>query len=284
MQQLLQILVAGGDRRQQYAAQKLAESPQLSVTTIGFSPSDSETLPEFDVLILPIHTTAESVPSQNGNLSLPELLSHVKKGGLVCGGVLPEAVCRMCQEQELCFCDYFQREELCLANAVPTVEGAIQIAISERETVLCGSSVLVIGYGRIGTIMAERLQGLKADVTVAARSCKDAERCAANGLKWMHPSEIAAHAGEFDWFCNTVPVLMLDETALSNMKPDVLVIDLASKPGGTDFDAAKRLHRHVVWALGLPGITAPKTAGAIIAKTIFHILQERGLADEGNNW
>ena len=123
MQQLLQILVAGGDRRQQYAAQKLAESPQLSVTTIGFSQSDSEELPEFDVLILPIHTTAESVPSQNGNLSLPELLSHVKKGGLVCGGVLPEAVCRMCQEQELCFCDYFQREELCLANAVPTVEG-----------------------------------------------------------------------------------------------------------------------------------------------------------------
>ena len=208
MQQLLQILVAGGDRRQQYAAQKLAKSPQLSVTTIGFSQSDSETLPEFDVLILPIHTTAESVPSKNGNLSLPELLSHVKKGGLVCGGVLPE---------ELCFCDYFQREELCLANAVPTVEGAIQIAISERETVLCGSSVLVIGYGRIGTIMAERLQGLKADVTVAARSCKDAERCAANGLKWMHPSEIAARAGKFDWFCNTVPVLMLDETALSNM-------------------------------------------------------------------
>ena len=81
MQQLLQILVAGGDRRQQYAAQKLAKSPQLSVTTIGFSQSDSETLPEFDVLILPIHTTAESVPSKNGNLSLPELLSHVKKGG-----------------------------------------------------------------------------------------------------------------------------------------------------------------------------------------------------------
>lgn len=90
MQQLLQILVAGGDRRQQYAAQKLAESPQLSVTTIGFSQSDSETLPEFDVLVLPIHTTAESVPSKNGNLSLPELLSHVKKGGLVCGGVLPK--------------------------------------------------------------------------------------------------------------------------------------------------------------------------------------------------
>ncbi len=277
MQQLLQILVAGGDRRQQYAAQKLAKSPQLSVTTIGFSQSDSETLPEFDVLILPIHTTAESVPSKNGNLSLPELLSHVKKGGLVCGGVLPEAVCRMCQEQELCFCDYFQREELCLANAVPTVEGAIQIAISERETVLCGSSVLVIGYGRIGTIMAERLQGLKADVTVAARSCKDAERCAANGLKWMHPSEIAARAGEFDWFCNTVPVLMLDGTALSNMKPDALVIDLASKTGAERILMLQNACIViVVWALGLPGITAPKTAGAIIAKTIFHIFTGRG--------
>ncbi|MFR1500303.1 MAG: dipicolinate synthase subunit DpsA, partial [Ruminococcus sp.] len=253
MQQLLQILVAGGDRRQQYAAQKLAKSPQLSVTTIGFSPSDSETLPEFDVLILPIHTTAESVPSKM-ELVAARIAVPCEKGGLRAAAYSPKLFADVSRTRTV-FCDYFQREELCLANAVPTVEGAIQIAISERETVLCGSSVLVIGYGRIGTIMAERLQGLKADVTVAARSCKDAERCAANGLKWMHPSEIAARAGKFDWFCNTVPVLMLDETALSNMKPDALVIDLASKPGGTDFDAAKRLHRHVIWALGLPGIT-----------------------------
>lgn len=278
MKEPLRILVAGGDRRQKYAAQMLAQQPAFSVTTIGFSHPVPSALPETDVLLLPIHTSPENVPSPYGELSLPWLLSSVRADGLVCGGMLPEAVCRMCQEQKLDFCDYFQREELCLANAVPTVEGALQIAMSELERTICGSRVLVIGYGRIGTLMAERLQGLRADITVAARSCQDAARCQANGLKWLHPTEIAKHAGEFDWFCNTVPVLMLDEKALSNMQSDALVIDLASKPGGTDFDAAERLKRRVIWALGLPGKVAPLTAGEIIAKTIFHILQERGLA------
>ncbi len=278
MKEPLRILVAGGDRRQKYAAQMLAQQSAFSVATIGFSHPNPSELSETDVLILPIHTNVETVPSLYGELSLPQLLSNVKTGGLVCGGMLPEAVCRMCQKQKLDFCDYFQREELCLANAVPTVEGALQIAMSELERTICGSRVLVIGYGRIGTLMAERLQGLCADVTVAARSYKDAARCQANGLKWLHSAEIANHADEFDWFCNTVPVLMLDEKVLSNMQQDALIIDLASKPGGTDFDAAERLKRHVIWALGLPGKVAPLTAGEIIAKTIFHILQERGLA------
>lgn len=171
MQQLLQILVAGGDRRQQYAAQKLAESPQLSVTTIGFSPSDSETLPEFDVLVLPIHTTAESVPSQNGNLSLPELLSHVKKA-VWCAAAYSRSCLPDVSRTRTVFLRLFSAGGTLSGKCRSNCRGAIQIAISERETVLCGSSVLVIGYGRIGTIMAERLQGLKADVTVAARSCK----------------------------------------------------------------------------------------------------------------
>lgn len=278
MKEPLRILVAGGDRRQKYAAEMLAQQPAYSVTTIGFSLPIPSELSETDVLLLPIHTNSESVPSPQGELSLPWLLSSVKTGGLVCGGMLPEAVCRMCQGQKLDFCDYFQREELCLANAVPTVEGALQIAMSELERTICGSRVLVIGYGRIGTLMAERLQGLCADVTVAARSCKDAARCQANGLKWLPSSEIVRHTAEFDWFCNTVPALVLDEKALSNMQQDALIIDLASKPGGVDFDAAAHWNRHVIWALGLPGKVAPLTAGEIIAKTIFHILQERGLA------
>lgn len=79
---------------------------------------------------------------------------------------------------------------------------------------------------------------------------------------------------------NTVPALVLDETVLKGLPQETLVIDLASRPGGTDFEAAKRLRTRVVWALSLPGKVAPMTAGEIIADTICNILEERRLAHE----
>ncbi|MEG2989378.1 MAG: dipicolinate synthase, partial [Oscillospiraceae bacterium] len=63
---------------------------------------------------------------------------------------------------------------------------------------------------------------------------------------------------------------------LSELRPGALVIDLASKPGGVDFEAATRLGVHVIWALSLPGKVAPVTAGAAIRDTVYHILEELG--------
>lgn len=41
-----------------------------------------------------------------------------------------------------------------------------------------------------------------------------------------------------------------------------------------DFDAAKELGKHVIWALSLPGRVAPVTAGVIIKDTITNMLSE----------
>ena len=44
--------------------------------------------------------------------------------------------------------------------------------------------------------------------------------------------------------------------------------------GGVDFEAAKEAGVKVIWALSLPGKTAPITAGKIIKDTILNILNE----------
>ncbi len=46
---------------------------------------------------------------------------------------------------------------------------------------------------------------------------------------------------------------------------------------GVDFDVARRLSRKVVWALSLPGKTAPDTAGKIIKNTMINMLEELGV-------
>ena len=52
-------------------------------------------------------------------------------------------------------------------------------------------------------------------------------------------------------------------------------LDLASKPGGTDFAAARRLGHTALHALSLPTVWAPETAGEALARTVQAILQER---------
>jgi len=84
-----------------------------------------------------------------------------------------------------------------------------------------------------------------------------------------------------DTVINTIPAPVLPRKMLEKLPRGALVIDLASLPGGTDFDAAEALGIQAEHALALPGKCAPDTAGALIAQTVLTILQERGdLHDE----
>ena len=69
----------------------------------------------------------------------------------------------------------------------------------------------------------------------------------------------------------------LGREELEDLKPDCLILDLASKPGGVDLGAAGELGLTVIWALSLPGKVAPVTAGATIKDTIYNMLREIGM-------
>lgn len=65
------------------------------------------------------------------------------------------------------------------------------------------------------------------------------------------------------------------EAVLAALRPGSLIVDLASKPGGTDFAAARRLGHRAIHALSLPAACAPETAGEALARTVCEILAER---------
>ena len=163
------------------------------------------------------------------------------------------------------------------ANALPTAEGAIQIAMEELPITLHDARVLVIGFGRLGQALAPRLRALGARVWVAARRYEQRAAAESMGLgsEGMHRLP--------DWLCgydlvlNTVPAPVLGARELNALKERALVIDLASRPGGVDMDAAAALGVRVIWALSLPGKVAPVTAGRYIKDTIYHIMEESNL-------
>lgn len=164
-----------------------------------------------------------------------------------------------------------------IPNAVPTAEGAIEIAIAETPFTIHGSKSLVLGYGKIGKILSKDLYALGAQTYVEARKYADLAMIEGHGYEPLPLDNLKDHIHEFDIIFNTIPSLILDDEILTKVKKDALIIDLASKPGGIDFDAAKAYGLKVIWALSLPGKIAPVSSGAIIKDTIMNIIKELGV-------
>ena len=281
------IAVVGGDMRYVYLAGALADDG-YKVIAVGFDNTDlppgvagctdaaqAITLSDAVVLPMPVSTDGKLVHAPFSRLCLPleQVYAAVKPTQFVFGGGVSEEIVAAFARRDVTIADYLKREELAVRNAVPTAEGAIQLALEELPVTLDGASCLITGYGRIGKVLSRLLTAMGANVTVAARKCADRAWARVQGCYAVHTDELTKLPA-FDVVFNTVPMLLFDRRVLSSMDRRTLLIDLASRPGGIDFNAAADLHFKTVWALSLPGRVAPKTAADIIKSTIVNLIRE----------
>jgi dipicolinate synthase subunit A len=170
--------------------------------------------------------------------------------------------------------DYYEDEALTIKNADITAEGAVQILMESLPTSLRGAKCLVIGFGRIGKLLSRKLDGLDAKVTVSARKSSDFAWIDCLGLGKADTRTLSDSINRFDIIVNTVPARVLSREVLGNVRRDALILDLASSPGGVDFDAAAYLGLKVTRALSLPGKVAPQSSALAIKETIYNIINE----------
>ena len=170
--------------------------------------------------------------------------------------------------------DLLNREELTVLNTISTAEGAIQIAMEETTRTIHDSNIMVMGYGRVGKILANMLKGIGANVYCEARKNVDLAWIKAYGYTPVHLNEIEKVLGKMDIIINTIPHVILDEQKLEKIDKDCLIIDLASNPGGVDRTVAKKHGLKTIWALSLPGKVAPLTSAEFIKDTIYNIFKE----------
>ena len=85
-------------------------------------------------------------------------------------------------------------------------------------------------------------------------------------------SQLEENIEKADVIFNTVPQLVLDEKELQMVDKKCVIIDLASKPGGINFEKAKELNLETYWALGLPGKVAPRSAATYMAEKIINLM------------
>lgn len=165
-------------------------------------------------------------------------------------------------------------DEVAILNSIPSAEGAVQMAMENTAITIHNSKSFVLGFGRTGASIARLLHGMGAKVTVVARSATHRARVYEMGMEAMSFEELPDAIAKAEIIFNTVPKMVLTNCILNKVKEDAVIIDVASPPGGTDFDAAARLGIKALLAPGLPGKVAPKTAGQILAKIIPNLLAQ----------
>jgi dipicolinate synthase subunit A len=279
-------VLVGGDMRQAYLGKQLAERGE-NVTAVGLERYEGgEWFPlatdlrsacaKADVVVLPLPVMQGrgllNAPLSNAPFRITDVLDAIPPEMPVFGGAVPQMIYEMAGRRKLRVQDYLAREELAVRNAIPTAEGAIQIAMEQLPVTIHGLPVLVIGSGRIGSALAQRLKGLGANVTVSARKQEDFARISSMGYRSADTRALDGSLREYALIVNTVPAPILTRTLVAQCQKDVLLIDLASGEGGIAADA--RTLRKIIHALSLPGKVAPVTAAAGICDTITHMLEE----------
>lgn len=271
------IAVLGGDRRMVLLAQLLHEDG-FTVHTHWLVVAEDSPLEEVlraERVLLPtplargerLNCRTEDAPT------LSELFAQLTPAQrLYAGGVKPSERA-LAQEHSLILTDYLAREETAVRNAVPTAEGALALAMAETETTLCGTECLVLGFGRIGKLLAHRLRGLGASVSVSARRMDDLAWIDAFGYRGLHTNRLAGRLGDFRVIFNTVPHLVLDASLLGELRQDCVLIELASS-AGFDRAAAETLGHKCIAGGGLPGKVAPETAARVIRAALRKLWEE----------
>jgi len=239
--------------------------------------SIEEAVQDVDVVIGPIPLSSNNVeintPFSDNTVTLEELSKKVEEKILIAGNIKSEFY-SLKQNEKINIIDLLDREELVVLNTISTAEGAIQIAMEETPRTIHGSKVLVLGFGRVGKILANMLKGIGADVYCEARKNVDLAWIKAYGYNPVRLNELEGCLNQFDIIINTIPSIVLDEENLKLLNQECLIIDLASNPGGVDRTVAKRLGIKTIWALSLPGKVAPLTSAEFIKDTMYNIFKE----------
>lgn len=266
-------LILGGDLRSVKLAEMLANDNN-KVLSYGLEKSEniqennqidkitniSNAIDKSDIIIAPtpFSTNGKNVnsPFANEEIKIDQILKTNKNKIFIAGGI-KDTVKEQLEEKYLKVIDVMKREELAILNTIATAEGTIKVAIENTDKILQGTKVLILGFGRVAKIVANKFSLLSTNVTCAARKISDLAWIEAYGYQSININDMLYDLNDFDIIINTVPQLLIKERELKHMKSDVLLIDLASSPGGIDSVVATQMGLKYVWALALPRKNCP---------------------------
>lgn len=300
------VIILGGDLRQYYMAKSLVER-DFAISYYGLLfPNelpqvhrcrDKEEMWEkmgekSTALVLPVPITLDGTHVRSNSLSddkiqLEELLLHVIKEQRIFGGEFSDGLKRRLLEKKVQIEDVASDDIYGRNSTAPVAESAIVEAELLSDETIYGSRSLVLGCGRYGKALAERLQAWGSKVTMALEFPAAVKTLPASQMRFSaehimvkqnEPYESYGFHGSdepgWNFVFRTTSQIPLDAEFLNRLSPNTVIIDIADVPDGVDYEYAKKQGITVCFCPGVAGKYAAKTAGEILAEIIWKKISE----------
>lgn len=214
-----------------------------------------------DFLIFPIPVKKEMIDN---------IFPFAHKNNYIIGGLFDKELINFCKDSGINYYDLYHSKTFVTNNACITAEGAVCNAMQSSKITILGSRCLVIGYGNCGKKICGLLKYMKADISVVENNI--CTKC--HNVSFYNSITDVRSVHDFDFIFNTAPSVVLKQNILEKLSKNVTIIDIASAPGGTDFDYCKKHDITAKLCPGIPGIYAPKSAAHIIFNEIVNLKRE----------
>lgn len=235
--------------------------------------NESKSFSGTDFLVFPIPVKKEMIDN---------IFPFAYKNNYLIGGLFDKELIDFCKYYGINYYDLYKSKTFVTNNAKITAEGAVFNAMHSSKITISGSKCLVIGYGNCGKKICSLLKCMKACIYVVENDMKSKSfhtqdlclrsKCH-NALFYENINDIKS-IHKFDFIFNTAPSKVLTHNILEKLSKNTTIIDIASAPGGTDFDYCKKHGITAKLCPGIPGTYAPKSAAHIIFNEIVNLKRE----------
>ena len=256
--------IIGGDLRSFFLA-KILSKEKYEVKLYGFDKLENfkecekydEMIRTSNNIVLPIPFSKDNqyvnMPFSDKNIAIREIFYYLENKTIFVGNIHQELKEELHRKHNQVV-DFMKKEEFAILNAIPTAEATIDIILKNTKKILQNSNCLIMGFGRIGKVLAYKLRGLCAKVTCMITNEAEKAWAVAYGYETIKIENLQKNCTklkQYDIIINTIPKTILKEE-LKEIKKETLVIDLASKPYGIDRKIAEQENLNFIEALGLP--------------------------------
>lgn len=219
------------------------------------------------LVILPIPTTRDKKHINGTDTVLSHVVEASDEGTFVAGYGIPDHLRQALSERGATVYDGAEDEDFLRENAKITAHGTLGRILTETERDVSELTVGIIGYGRIGSALAELLLFLGAEVKVYSESLEKIALLAEAGARVEMACDWADFSG-LDILINTAPKAILSPHRVGEIiDSGTLLIELAS---GKNFSDSR-----VVSMPSIPDRMYPLSAGRLYARAIAEAVMQR---------
>lgn len=277
----MKILICGGDERSVLLAGMLKDDGHevlcfcMDKAQLPDGVSTVSSPEQADAVILP-------VPAENahGLLNAPlgsqpcrieHILDCAGCGAVIIGGRISAQIKTSAAERgQRCF-DYMKCPNFTVKNAAITAEGAVSELMRRARSALCDMRILVVGWGRIGKLLINKLSALCPAVYLMSVNTEARALAAELGCPSLPPDCPREILHGFDAVINTAPAQVIPD--LTAFRDSCILLELASAPGGIDPAEAADAGLDLAVLRALPGRYAPKSASEAMYSAVSDILK-----------